>query len=104
MRNSLIAANNPLARSQGESLIRPLGVSLAVSGVPFANEGDTVEIVIDAGDLSYRFKAVVEWVREDGDEDYEVGMSFVGLPVRLHYGPAREPAEKNVVDRILVAA
>ena len=75
---------------------------LAVSGLPFANEGDTVEVVIDAGDLSYRFKARVEWVREDGD-DYEAGMSFVGLPVRLHYGPASEPAE-NVVDRILVAA
>jgi hypothetical protein len=75
---------------------------LAVSGVPFANEGDTIEVVIDAGDLSYRFKARVEWVREDGD-DYEAGMSFVGLPVRLHYGPASDAAD-NVVDRILVAA
>jgi hypothetical protein len=75
---------------------------LAVSGVPFANEGDTIEVVIGAGDLSYRFKSRVEWVREDG-EDYEVGMSFIGLPVRLHYGAVSKPAD-NVVDRILVAA
>jgi len=34
VRNSLVAANNPLTRSHGESLIRPLGVALSVSGVP----------------------------------------------------------------------
>jgi hypothetical protein len=72
---------------------------LAASGVPFADEGDTIEVVIDAGDVSYRFKARVEWVRDDGD-DYEVGMSFVGLPVRLHYGPASEPLPESALDRI----
>jgi hypothetical protein len=36
VRNAIVAANNPLARMQGESLIRPLGISLSVSGVPSA--------------------------------------------------------------------
>ncbi len=34
VRSTLMAANNPLTRTHGESMIKPLGVSLSVSGVP----------------------------------------------------------------------
>ena len=72
---------------------------LAVKGAPYAAEGDRVEIVIEAGDCSYRFKGVVAWVEDDGD-DYELGMSFVGMPVRIHHGPPSAPLAENAVHRI----
>ncbi len=49
VRNSLVAVNNPLARSQGESLIRPLGVALSVSGVPAGQFGDLFPLLSQLG-------------------------------------------------------
>src|SRR6185436_6511820 len=50
---------------------------------PFIARGEIVEVVIDDGDKSYRFRAQGIWLREDGD-DYKVGLAFVGMPVCLH--------------------
>ena len=41
----------------------------------------------------------MQWVREDGD-DYQVGVEFIGVPVRLTYGPASAPVADSVVHRI----
>jgi hypothetical protein len=70
-----------------------------VSGAPYTSEGDVVEVVIDADQVSYRFKAIVQWVRDDGD-DYQVGLAFIGLPVRLSYGPASDAVAESIVHRI----
>ena len=49
VRNSLVAANNPLVRSQGESLIRPLGVALSVSGVPSGQFAELFPLLSNLG-------------------------------------------------------
>ncbi len=62
---------------------------------PYYEKGDEVEIVIadDECDLSYRFKAVVTWLREQHDsDDYRLGMKFVGAPVLLSYTSSRDEA------------
>jgi len=50
---------------------------------PFVAHGEIIELVIDDGEHSYRFRARGVWLREDG-EDYRVGLAFVGMPVCLH--------------------
>jgi hypothetical protein len=74
---------------------------LVLDGAPYAEESSIVEIVIDDADrsLSYRFKAQVRWLRDDGD-DYRIGVAFIGLPVLVHYGPASEVTDTNVVHKI----
>jgi len=82
--------------------VRDLGPGgLMIAGAPYANEGDHLEIVIDAERRSYRFKAEVRWLKDDGD-DYQIGLRFVGLPVCLNYGPELdlEVEIENVVDLI----
>jgi hypothetical protein len=74
-----------------------------VSGAPYMSEGDVLELVIDADQRSYRFKARVQWVDDDGD-DYRVGFEFLGLPVRLTYGPVSDAAIDSVIERIKIAA
>lgn len=58
---------------------------------PYAEEGMTVELVI--GDceeaVSYRFKAQVMWLEDDGD-DYALGLEFIGVPLLVRYATARE--------------
>lgn len=49
VRQSIMAAHNPLVHTQGESLIRPLGVSLAVSGVPAGQFGDLFPMLSHLG-------------------------------------------------------
>ncbi|HTJ43044.1 MAG TPA: PilZ domain-containing protein [Kofleriaceae bacterium] len=63
---------------------------LVVHGAPYVDTGMQVEIVIDDIDLamSYRFKARVQWMREDAGDDYQLGLELVGMPVLIHYGPA----------------
>src|SRR5262245_25697207 len=39
---------------------------------PFIARGEQVEIVMEDGDFSYRFRAQGVWLRDDG-EDYKVG-------------------------------
>ena len=69
---------------------------------PFIARGELVEIVIDDGECSYRFRATGVWMRDDG-EDYKVGLAFVGMPVCLHrVQVSRHVAD--VVDKIVAAA
>ena len=58
---------------------------------PYAEEGMTVELVIADGEatVSYRFKAQVMWLEDDGD-DYALGLEFVGVPLQVRYATARE--------------
>jgi hypothetical protein len=81
--------------------VRDLGPGgLMIAGAPYANEGDQLEVVIDAERRSYRFKAEVRWLKDDGD-DYQVGLRFVGLPVCLCYGPENLEVEiETIVDLI----
>jgi hypothetical protein len=61
---------------------------------PYAAEGVTVELLIaDSEDtVSYRFKAQVIWLEDDGD-DYALGLEFVGVPLQVRYSTARELRE-----------
>lgn len=52
-------------------------------GSPFITRGEEIEIIIDLGEDSYRFRAKGVWLREVGDE-FRVGLQFLGMPVRLH--------------------
>lgn len=58
---------------------------------PYADEGVTVELVIADSEaaVSYRFKALVTWLDDDGD-DFALGLSFVGVPLQVRYATARE--------------
>ena len=63
---------------------------LVVRGAPYVDEGMQIEIVIDDSvhAMSYRFKARVQWLREDVGDDFALGLELVGMPVLIHYGPA----------------
>jgi hypothetical protein len=75
---------------------------LVLRKAPFIARGEQVEIVIDDGESSYRFRAQGVWLRDDG-EDYKVGLSFIGMPVCLHrVQVSRHVAD--VVDKIVAAA
>src|SRR5512144_1935585 len=76
--------------------IGPGGV--VVRNAPFVAHGEQVELVLDAGDCSYRFCAQGVWLKDDGD-DYRVGLALVGMPVCLHT-VATSRHEIDVVDRI----
>lgn len=60
---------------------------MVCGGAPYADLGTPVEIVIDDVELglTYRFKARVQWIREDGD-DYALGFEWTGTPVLLRHG------------------
>ena len=64
---------------------------LVCRSAPYVEEGDLVEVVIDDEELglSYRFKASVSWLRDDEDDDYAVGLRFVGTPVLIHRNQPR---------------
>jgi hypothetical protein len=55
---------------------------LVARGTPFIARGEVVEVVMDLDALSYRFRAIGVWLKDDGD-DYKVGMAFVGVPICL---------------------
>jgi len=80
--------------------IGPGGV--VVRHAPYIAHGELVELVVDAGDLSYRFTAEGVWMKDD-DDDYKVGLAFVGMPVCLHT-VAVSRHEVDLVDRIAKAA
>ncbi len=48
---------------------------LICRSAPFVARGEMVEIVIDDGDHSYRFRAQGVWLKDDGD-DYRVGLQL----------------------------
>ena len=69
---------------------------------PFVARGEHVEIVIDDGDRSFRFRARGVWMKDDGD-DYKVGLAFVGMPVCLHKVQVSKH-EADLIDKIAAAA
>jgi hypothetical protein len=80
--------------------IGPGGV--VVRNAPFVAQGEQVELVMEAGDKSYRFRAEGVWLKDDGD-DYRVGLALIGMPVCLH-SVALSRHETDLVDRISAAA
>jgi hypothetical protein len=75
---------------------------LVCRGAPFIARGEQIEIVIDIGDDSYRFRAQGVWLRDDGD-DYKVGLQLVGMPVCVRNAHI-SAHELDVVDKISAAA
>ena len=73
---------------------------LVIRNAPFVSRGEQVEIVIDDGDTSYRFRAEGVWQRDDGD-DYRVGLALVGARSST---PAIGEHRADLVDRIALAA
>lgn len=73
-----------------------------VRNAPFVAHGEQVELVMEIGDLSYRFSAQGVWMKDDGD-DYRVGLELIGMPVCLHT-VATSRHEADLVDRIAAAA
>jgi hypothetical protein len=65
---------------------------LVCRAAPYADEGQTLEVVIEdsARSLSYRFKARVQWLRDDINDDFQLGLELIGTPVLVHHGSARE--------------
>lgn len=74
-----------------------------IRNAPYIARGELVEILVDDGDVSYRFRACGVWLREDGD-DYRVGLRLVGVPVRIHQVAVSVRSEDDVVERIGAAA
>ncbi len=75
---------------------------MVVRNAPYIARGEHLELVIDIGEMSYRFRAKGVWLKEDGD-DYKVGLAFVGMPVCLHK-VAVSAHHADVVDQIAAAA
>jgi hypothetical protein len=75
---------------------------LVVRNAPYVAVGEHVEVVIEHGANSYRFRAEGKWMRDDGD-DYRIGLALIGLPVCLH-SVAVSRHEVDVIDRIAAAA
>jgi hypothetical protein len=73
-----------------------------VRRAPFIGRGERVGLVIELGSHSYRFCAIGVWLKDEG-EDYRVGFSFVGMPVRLHRVHL-SVHKRDVIDRISAAA
>jgi len=75
---------------------------MVVRNAPYIARGETIELVIDIDELSYRFRAQGVWLKDDGD-DYKVGLAFIGMPVCLHK-VAVSAHQQDVVDQIAAAA
>lgn len=73
-----------------------------VRHAPFVARGEQVEIQIEDGDRSYRFRAQGVWMRDDGD-DYRVGLALIGMPVCLHTVVVSKH-ETDAIDQIAAAA
>ncbi|MFT3691879.1 MAG: hypothetical protein QM831_01975 [Kofleriaceae bacterium] len=69
---------------------------------PFIARGEVVEVVLNLGDKSYRFRAIGKWLKDDGD-DYQVGLAFIGVPICLHIEQV-SAHEFDLVDQINAAA
>lgn len=75
---------------------------LVVRNAPFVAQGEQVEIVINEGDKSFRFRAEGIWLKDD-DDDYRVGLALIGMPVCLH-SVAVSRHVTDLVDRIGVGS
>ena len=71
---------------------------LVVRNAPFIARGEQIELVIEAGEQSFRFRAIGVWLKDDGD-DYRVGLQLVGMPVLLNRA-AISQHEADIVDKI----
>jgi hypothetical protein len=69
---------------------------------PYVAHNEQIEVVIEDGDKSYRFRAIGVWLKDDGD-DYRVGLALVGMPVCLNKVAVSEH-HVDVVDKISAAA
>jgi hypothetical protein len=69
---------------------------LEVSGCPWIDVGERVELVIEDAELrlSYRFKARVAWAREQTSAGFLVGLDLLGVPVLVRRGPPSVPVER----------
>lgn len=67
---------------------------------PYADEGETLELVIDdpEASLSYRFKAIVSSLRDDVNDDFALSLDLVGVPLLVHYGLSGDM--QSVVEQI----
>jgi hypothetical protein len=96
------------ATMRGDHINDPIDIvelgpgGLVCTRAPFIARGEIVEIVVDIGDRSYRFRAEGVWLKDDGD-DYRCGLKFVGMPVCLHKVQISEHV-LDVVDKIRSAA
>lgn len=72
---------------------------LVIRNAPYVAKGEHVEIVIEDGEQSYRFRAKGVWLKDDGD-DYKVGLQLIGMPVRLHTVAISARTSNNVIDKI----
>ncbi|MGE0546755.1 MAG: PilZ domain-containing protein [Kofleriaceae bacterium] len=82
-------------------------VEISLGGVvcrnaPFVARGELVELQVDVGNASYRFRARGVWLNEDGD-DYRVGLELIGMPICLNR-VSLSPHAQDVVDEIAAAA
>jgi hypothetical protein len=75
---------------------------MVVRNAPFVAHGEHVEIVVEDGGRSFRFRAEGVWTKDDG-EDYRVGLALVGMPVCLRT-VAVSRHEVDLIDRIAAAA
>jgi hypothetical protein len=75
---------------------------LVCRSAPYIAVGEQVEVVVEAGDSSYRFRAIGKWLRDDG-EDYKVGLAFVGMPVCLRKAQV-STHQLDLIDQIAAAA
>ena len=75
---------------------------MVVRNAPYVTKGEQIEIIIEEGDKSYRFRAEGVWLRDDGD-DYRIGLRFIGMPVLLHK-IAISAHQVDVVDKLAAAA
>ena len=71
---------------------------LVARNAPFVARGEQVELVIELGDKSFRFRAIGVWLKDDGD-DYRIGLQLVGMPVCLNRATISEH-EADIVDKI----
>ena len=69
---------------------------------PYVARGEQIEVTIEDGARSYRFRAQGVWLKDDGD-DYRVGLALIGMPVCLNK-VAVSAHHADVVDKLLAAA
>lgn len=74
-----------------------------VRNAPYVARGEVVELVIDEGEKSYRFRAKGVWLKDDGD-DYRVALELIGMPVCLHKVAVTQSRSDDLVDKISAAA
>jgi hypothetical protein len=72
-----------------------------VRNAPYVARGELVELVIEDGDNSYRFRAKGVWLKDDND-DYRIGLELLGMPVCLH--KVSHGKHEDLLDKLSAAA